>query len=106
MRQVKITKNIVQKDVWLMGLSKKQIVVGAVGAAVAALTIWLLWGVVSVNIMMSIVFVELGVVVSVGFIKVDGMSLLQILLSLFKKKEFKYITHGEDGIYFEEKQEE
>lgn len=106
MRQVKITKNIVQKDVWLMGLSKKQIIVGGVGAAVAALTMWTLWGVVSINIMMSIVFVELGVVVSAGFIKIDGMSLLRILLSLFRKKEFRYITHGEDGICFEEKPEE
>lgn len=97
MRRVQITKNIVDKSAWFMGLSKKQIAVGGIGLAIAGLTLWKLWGVVPVDLMMTIVFVEIMVVAAIGFIKVNGVSLVYVFLSIFKKKNITYHSR-KDGI--------
>lgn len=100
MRKIKITKNIVDKNAWIMGLSKKQIAVGAVGAAVAGFSLYLMWGKLPTQLMMTIVFVELMIVVLVGFIKVNGMSIVSMLIASFKKKVRTYHSR-KDGIYGE-----
>lgn len=97
MRRVKITKNIVDKGAWFMGLSKKQIVVSVVGLAVAGITLWKLWGVVPTDVMMTIIFIEISVVAAIAFIKVNGVSLIYVLLSIFKKKRITYHSR-KDGI--------
>ncbi len=104
MRRVKITKNIVDKGAWLMGLSKRQIIIGAVGLAAAGLSLWCMWGKVQTDLMMGIVFVEILIVAAIGFIKIDGLSLLQVFLSLFKKIKVDYHSRR-DCIYSDETKE-
>lgn len=103
MRKVKITKNIVDKNAWIMGLSKKQIAVGAAGVAVAGLSLYLMWGKLPTQLMMTIVFVEIMIVVAVGFIKVNGMSLVSMLIASFRKKVRTYHSR-KDGIYGEKEE--
>ncbi len=105
MRRVKITKNIVSKDVWIMGLSKRQLVIGIIGLAAAGLSLWAMWGKVQVDLMMGLIFLEILLVAAVGFIKIDGLSLIQVFFGLFRKKKVDYHTR-KDGIYFDESEEE
>lgn len=106
MRRVKITKNIVDKGTWIMGLSKQQIAIGAVGVVIAGLSLWGMWGKVQIDLMMGIIFFEILAVAAVGFIKIDGLSLIQVLFSLFIKKiKVGYHTR-KDGIYSDEEKEE
>lgn len=104
MRRVQITKNLINKGAWFMGLSKKQIITGGVGLAVAGLTIYALWDKLQVDLMMLIVFIELLLVVAVGFVHINGVSLIQVVLSMFKKQEIRYFSR-KDGIYSDEKEE-
>lgn len=104
MRRVPITKNLINKGAWFMGLSKKQIVTGVVGLAAAGLTIYALWGKLQVDLMMLIVFIELLLVAAVGFVHINGVSLIQIVLSMFKKQEIRYFSR-KDGIYSNEEEE-
>lgn len=104
MRRVQITKNLINKGAWFMGLSKKQIVTGAVGFAAAGLTIYALWGKLQVDLMMLIVFIELLLVVAVGFVHINGVSLIQVVLSMFRKGNIRYFNR-KDGIYSDETEE-
>ena len=102
MRRVKITKNIVDKNTWIMGLSKQQIVIGAIGLVVAGLSLWGMWSKVQTELMMGIIFFEILIVASIGFIKIDGLSLIQVFFGFFKKIKVNYHTR-EDDIYDEKK---
>lgn len=104
MRRVQITKNLINKGAWFMGLSKKQIITGGVGLAAAGLTIYALWGKLQVDLMMLIVFIELLLVVAVGFVHINGVSLIQVFLSMFRKSSIRYFNR-KDGIYSDEKEE-
>lgn len=104
MRRVQITKNIVNKGAWFMGLSKRQIVTGVIGLAVAGLTVWALWDRLQTDLMMIIVFLELIVVVVAGFVHINGMSLLQMIISSFKKIDIVY-HNRKDGIYSDDTEE-
>ncbi len=89
-----MTKNIVKKGTFFMGLTKKQIIIIVAGGLVAigslALFIFVLnW---NIDITMTIIFFELMLVIGLGVININGMSLFKYFLSVFKTPVARYYS--------------
>lgn len=97
MRRVTITKNIINKHTVIMGLSWSQIITVGIGTVVALGTLYLLAFQLGINIelVMSIVFVEIVVIVFSGLVKINGMNLFKLLFLSFKGPDIrKFNTKG------------
>lgn len=80
MIKVKITKNIIRKNTVFMGLSWKQIITACATVLVGIATFFSLNGVVEINLLMSIIFIEMLVLVFFVLIRKQGMSLARFIL--------------------------
>ncbi len=84
MIKVRITKNIIRKGEIGFGLSLSQIIIGICALAVGIGMYLLLKDKLSMNLLMSIIFITMAAFVFLGIIRIDGMSLGAVLLSSFK----------------------
>jgi hypothetical protein len=80
----KITKNIIQDNTFILGLTLKQVIMGIVGFAIGLVEIYFLWGKVSINLLMSIVFFTILTFFFFGVIKIQGMSMFKYVFLAFK----------------------
>lgn len=109
MRKVKITKQqTVNPKAVYMGLSIPQIVIMVIGIAIAlgmvALFIFVLQ--MPVNIVMSIVFVELLIFVGLAIIRINGLNLFKWIFMMFQSPIFRpYESKGALDKYVEEEKE-
>lgn len=92
MRKVKITKQqTVNPKAVYMGLSISQIIIMAVGIAIAIGTLALLYFLlgIDINLTMTIIFFEL--VISAGFsiVKINGMNLFKYIHTAFQSPIFR-----------------
>lgn len=84
MIKVKITKNIIRKGEVGFGLSLSQIIIGACGLSVGFGMFLMLKDKMSLNLLMTLIFIVMALFMFFGIVRVDGMSLGAILISAFK----------------------
>ena len=82
--KVKVTKNIIRDGTSFLGLRLSQIVALVFSLIVSFITIFFLYDKMNINILMSIVFVELAITIALGVIRVQGLSLLSIAVQSLK----------------------
>ena len=110
MRKIKITKQqTVNPKAVYMGLSIAQIITMAIGIALAlgivALFIFV-WGI-SVNITMSIVFIELLVFVGLAIVRINGLNLFKWIYVMFQSPIYRsYESKGALDTYAKEEKEQ
>lgn len=98
MRRVKITKNSsIRKGAVFAGLTKKQILCGAIavftGLGVLGLGVGILQ--LPINLTMTLVFLDIVIVMAVGVVHINGMPLLEYLSLYFKGKDVRvYSSKG------------
>ncbi len=90
MIKAKVTKNIIRKSSNSLGLSMKQIVIGISAAAMGILLFFLLKNVLPMQILMTIIFIFLAVVIMFGCVNVQGQSLFEIFVKMFKGADVRY----------------
>lgn len=90
MIKAKITKNIIRKSSNSLGLSIKQIVIGISAAAMGILLFFLLKNVLPMQILMTIIFIFLAVVIMFGCVNVQGQNLFEIFVKMFKGADVRY----------------
>lgn len=84
MIKVKVTKNIMRKGTVAAGLTMKQIIIGIIGLLSGLGILALFWGKININILMSLVFLIILLVIGFGVIQIQGMSLFKFLWLGFK----------------------
>jgi hypothetical protein len=82
--KVKITKNIIRKGEVGFGLTLPQIIIGVCGLAVGLGMFLMLKDKMSLNLLMTLIFIVMALFIMFGIVRVDGMSLGAILISTFK----------------------
>ena len=90
MIKAKVTKNIIRKSSNSLGLSIKQIVIGISAAAMGILLFFLLKNVLPMQILMTIIFIFLAVVIMFGCVNVQGQSLFEIFVKMFTGADVRY----------------
>lgn len=90
MIKAKITKNIIRKSSNSLGLSMKQIIIGISAAAMGIVLYFLLRNVLPMQTLMTIIFVFLAVVIFFGCINVQGQSLFEVFVKMFKGADVRY----------------
>lgn len=81
MIKVKITKNIMKKSSVAFGLTPKQMLIGALGCIIGILEYAILKNVLSANILLTIVFATIAIVVFFGIVNINGLSLIQFIIT-------------------------
>lgn len=90
MIKAKVTKNIIRKSSNSLGLSMKQIII-AVSAAIMGIGIYfLLKDKMPTNILMTLIFIILAVVIMFGCVNIQGQSLFQFMVKTFKGADVRY----------------
>lgn len=110
MRKVKITKQqTVNPKAVYMGLSIPQIIIMAIGIAIALGIVGLfifVWGL-PVNLTMAIVFIELVVFVGISVVRINGMNLFRWIAVMFQAPIFRpYESKGVLDRYAKEEKEQ
>jgi len=83
--KVKVTKNIIRKNgVIIAGLTIRDLISASIGLIISGLFIYFLKGKVSMNTLMNLSFLIIAVVVSCSVVKIQGMSLMKLLILTFK----------------------
>lgn len=90
MIKAKITKNIIRKSSNSLGLSMKQIVIGILAATMGIILFALLKNVLPMQILMTIIFIFLAVVILFGCVNIQGQSLFGFFLKMFKGADVRY----------------
>ncbi len=90
MIKAKITKNIIRKSSNSLGLSMKQIVIGISAAAMGILLFFLLKNVLPMQILMTIIFIFLAVVIMFGCVNIQGQNLITVLIKTSKGADVRY----------------
>jgi hypothetical protein len=95
MLKVKVTKNIMSKGKVVAGLSWKQIIIGGVGVAAGLGVLYLGWGKMNIDLLMTIVFAVIVGVIMFGVVQINGMSFAKFLfLGLKGVDKRPYCTKG------------
>ncbi len=90
MIKAKITKNIIRKSSNSLGLSMKQIVIGILAATMGIILFALLKNVLPMQILMTIIFIFLAVVILFGCVNIQGQSLFELFVKMFKGADVRY----------------
>lgn len=90
MIKAKITKNIIRKSSNSLGLSMKQIIIGISAAAMGIVLYFLLKNVLPMQTLMTIIFFFLIVVILFGCVNVQGQSLFEVFVKMFKGADVRY----------------
>lgn len=90
MIKAKITKNIIRKSSNSLGLSMKQIIIGISAAAMGIILFVLLKNVLPMQVLMTIIFIFLAVVIMFGCVNIQGQSLFEFFLKMFKGADVRY----------------
>ena len=90
MIKAKITKNIIKKSSNSLGLNMKQIVIGLVAIAIGITLFFLLKNVLPMQVLMTIIFIFLAVVIMFGCVNIQGQSLFEFFLKMFKGADVRY----------------
>ncbi len=90
MIKAKITKNIIRKSSNSLGLSMKQIIIGISAAAIGIILFVLLKNVLPMQVLMTIIFIFLAVVIMFGCVNIQGQSLFGFFLKMFKGADVRY----------------
>lgn len=95
MIKVKITKNIMRKGDVGFGLSFSQIIIAACALCVGIGIFLMLKDHVSTNILMTLIFLVMGLFIFFGVVRINGMSFGKMLMLSFKGVEKRpYCTKG------------
>lgn len=96
MRKVTITKkSSIKKGAKFMGLTLSQIIaiIVLVITSIIILALGFLVLNLTINVTMSIVFLNIVIICGIGFVHINGMSLLQyIILLFFKGNDIRYYS--------------
>ena len=84
MIKVKVTKNIMRDGTLFFNLTLKQILPAIFSLVVAFGTYFLLKGSLNDDLLMTIIFIEIAIVIGMGVVQIQGMSLFKILILAFK----------------------
>ncbi|MEG0614209.1 MAG: PrgI family protein [Oscillospiraceae bacterium] len=84
MIRVKVTKNIIRNGTIAFGLTLKQILSAVIAVAIALLSIFLLKDKMNFDLLMTLVFVEIIIVILLGVVQLQGMSFAKFVLLSFK----------------------
>ena len=90
MIKAKITKNIIRKSSNSLGLSMKQIVIGILAATMGIILFALLKNVLPMQILMTIIFIFLAFVILFGCVNIQGQSLFELFVKMFKGADVRY----------------
>lgn len=90
MIKAKITKNIIRKSSNSFGLSTKQIVIGLSAAAMGIALYFLLKNKLPMDILMTIIFIFLALVIIFGCVNIQGQNLITVLIKTSKGADVRY----------------
>ena len=79
MLKVKVTKNIMSRGAVFAGLNWKQIVIGGIGIGAGFATLYLGWGRMNIDLLMTIVFFVIDGVITFGVVQINGMSFAKFM---------------------------
>lgn len=91
---------ITNTDMGLFGLTKKQLLSVLIGILVGGAVLWLGWGKLNINILMSLEVLIIGVAITLGIWQVQGVPLLKYFINSFKGDDKRYFCRV--GIYNQE----
>lgn len=97
MIKVKITKNIIRKSKSSLGLNKKQIVIAGIAFTIGLIMLILLKGTMSTQLLLSLIFLVMGIIIFFGVVNIQGMSLFQYMISIFKGVDVR--TYESKGVF-------
>ncbi|MDO5558368.1 MAG: PrgI family protein [Oscillospiraceae bacterium] len=80
MIKVKVTKNIIRKGNVAFGLDTKQVIIGFTAVCIGGLLFFLLRNIVSTDLLMTIIFVTMAVIIFCGVIQINGVSFISFLM--------------------------
>ena len=90
MIKAKITKNIMKRTNNSLGLSTRQIIVGCIGACAAIGLFFLLKDKLPLQMLLTIIFIFLAVVILFGCVDMQGQNLFQFFFKMFKGPDVRY----------------
>lgn len=90
MIKAKITKNIIRKSSNSFGLSTKQIVIGLTAAVMGIALYFLLKNKLPMDILMTIIFIFLALVIIFGCVNIQGQNLITVLIKTSKGADVRY----------------
>lgn len=90
MIKAKITKNIIRKSSNSLGLSMKQIIIGTVAAAIGVVLFFSLKNIMPLQVLMTLIFIFLAVVIMFGCVNIQGMNLFEYFMKMFKGADVRY----------------
>lgn len=90
MIKAKITKNIIRKTQNSFGLSLTQIIVGIIAVLLGITEYMLLKDVLSTNLLMTIIFITLTVLILFGCVNIQGLNLFAYLGKMLKGPDVRY----------------
>lgn len=97
MIKVKITKNIIRKNKSSLGLNKKQIIIAGIAFVIGLLMLIFLKGRMSTQLLLSLIFLVMGIIIFFGVVNIQGMSLFQYMISIFKGVDVR--TYESKGVF-------
>ena len=90
MIKAKITKNIIRKSSNSLGLNMKQIIIGISAMAVGIVLFFSLKNILPMQILMTLIFIFLAVVIMFGCVNIQGQNLFQFMIKMFKGADVRY----------------
>lgn len=100
MIKVKITKNIIRKTQNSLGLSMRQIVVAGCAVVLGIILYFSLQNVMPSDILMTLIFIVLGVIICCGCLNIQGMSVFEYLIKIFKGVDMR--PYKSKGVFSED----
>lgn len=102
MIKVKITKNIIRKTNNSLGIGVKEIITAVVAAVIGVFMYFALKNIMSVGNLMMLIFVVLATIIGFGCINVQGQSLFEYFIKVFKGADVRpYVSKGVFNNYVE-----
>lgn len=97
MIKAKITKNIMKRTNNTLGLSPRQIIIGCIGACSAIGLFFLLKDKLPLQMLLTIIFIFLAVVILFGCVDMQGQNLFQFFFKMFKGPDVRY--YNSKGVF-------
>ncbi|SFY12060.1 PrgI family protein [Ruminococcus sp. XPD3002] len=108
MIKAKITKNIIRKNNNSFGISTKQMIIAGAAAILGILMYLILRNHMNTQLLMTLIFIVLGVIIFFGCVNIQGMSLFTFFVKTFKGADVRYYeTKGvfsDDNRYVQEEE--
>lgn len=90
MIKAKVTKNIIRKSSNSLGLSMRQIIIGLSAAAMGIGIYFLLKNKLPMNVLMTLIFIFLAVVILFGCVNIQGQNLFQFMIKMLNGADVRY----------------